>query len=129
MARWNEETESVPGRDVASPFELGVRVVQYDEEAVVAVDGELDIATVPELQREVESLWARSMDVLTVDLEQVAFMDSSGLRLLNELRVQAQDRDVTFALYGVQPPVLRVLEVTGMAPLFELRAAPVSRSA
>ena len=121
MARRNEETRTVTGADVESPLSLGVRVVEYDDEAVVAVDGELDIATAPDLQREVEPLWARPLSVLTVDLERVDFMDSSGLRALNELRTRAEEHDVTFALFGVQPTVRRVLDITGMASFFELR--------
>jgi anti-anti-sigma factor len=91
------------------------------------VQGELDIATAPELQREIEPLWARPLNVLTVDLERVDFMDSSGLRALNELRTRAEQTDVTFALFGVQPTVQRVLDVTGMVSFFELRTTPVPK--
>src|SRR5690242_2641900 len=122
MSRRIEDHRMAPGADIASPLSLGIQIVQYDDEAVVAVDGELDIATVPELQREIEPLWARPLSVLTVDLERVEFMDSSGLRALNELRTRAEQSDVTFALFGVQPTVRRVLDVTGMASFFELRS-------
>jgi anti-anti-sigma factor len=127
MARDHENSVAPSGDDVASPLSLGIRIVQYDDEAVVAVDGELDIATAPVLRSEIEPLWARPMNVLTLDLGRVDFMDSSGVRALNELRTAAQARDVTFALFGVQPRVRRVLDVTGMASLFELRDAPESR--
>jgi anti-sigma B factor antagonist len=129
MARRSEETRTVRGADVASPLSLGIRIVQYDDDVVVAVEGEVDIATAPELQREVEPLWARPLNALTVDLERVSFMDSSGLRALNELRTRAEQSDVTFALFGVQPTVRRVLDVTGMAAFFELRDAPTARRA
>ena len=127
MSRRIEDQRIAPGADLASPLSLGIQIVQYDDEAVVAVQGELDIATVPELQREIEPLWARPLNVLTVDLEQVEFMDSSGLRTLNELRTRAEERDVTFALFGVQPTVRRVLDITGMASFFELRSPPGHR--
>jgi anti-sigma B factor antagonist len=128
MSRRIEDQRVTPGADVASPLSLGIQIVDYDDEAVVAVEGELDIATVSELQREIEPLWARPLNVLTVDLERVDFMDSSGLRALNELRTRAEENDVTFALFGVQPTVRRVLDITGMASFFELRSAPVRRS-
>jgi anti-anti-sigma factor len=127
MSSWSENPSPSPGADVASPLSLGIRIVQYDDEAVVAVDGELDIATASTLQREIEPLWARPVNVLTLDLEGVEFMDSSGLRALNELRTTATDRNVTFALFGVQPTVRRVLDVTGMASVFELRETPAPR--
>jgi anti-sigma B factor antagonist len=129
MARRNDRSRAAPGGDVASPFSLGIQVVRYDDEAVVAVEGELDIATAPVLQREVEPLWAAPMNVLTIDLEQVGFMDSSGLRALNELRTAAEERGISFALFGVQPRVRRVLDITGMASMFEVRTAPKARLA
>ncbi len=129
MSRRIEDQRIAPGADVASPLSLGIQIVQYDDEAVVAVEGELDIATVPELQREIEQLWARPLNCLTLDLERVDFMDSSGLRALNELRTRAAESNVTFALFGVQPTVRRVLDVTGMASFFELRSARVHRRA
>jgi anti-sigma B factor antagonist len=129
MARSNDETSTVPDADITTPLSLGIQIVQHDDEAVVAVDGELDIATVPELEREVEPLWARPLNLLTVDLERVGFMDSSGLRTLNELRTRAEEQGVTFALFGVQPTVRRVLDITGMASFFELRDASPSRRA
>ena len=129
MSRRIEDQRIAPGADVASPLSLGIQIVQYDDEAVVAVEGELDIATVPELQREIEPLWARPLNCLTLDLERVDFMDSSGLRALNELRTRAAESNVTFALFGVQPTVRRVLDVTGMVSFFELRSARVHRRA
>jgi anti-anti-sigma factor len=129
MQRWNEHPGQIPGDDLASPLSLGIQIAQYDDEAVVAVRGELDIATAPVLHREIDALWARTINVLTVDLEQLEFMDSSGLRALNDLRVIAEERDVTFALFGVRPAVRRVIDVTGMAELFDMRPIETERSA
>jgi len=127
MSRRIEDQRPAAGADVTSPLSLGIQIVRYDNEAVVAVDGELDIATAAELQREVEPLWTGPMNALTVDLERVDFMDSSGLRTLNELRTRAEQHGVTFALFGMQAVVRRVLDITGMAPFFELRDGSPSR--
>jgi anti-sigma B factor antagonist len=129
LSRRIEDQRSAPGPDIGSPLPLGIQIVRYDDEAVVAVDGELDLATAAVLQREVEPLWAGPTKVLTVDLERVDFMDSSGLRALNELRTRAEQHGVTFALFGMQPIVRRVLDITGMAAFFELRGASPSRPA
>ena len=48
--------------------------------AVLVVQGEVDMATAPELEKELESIPARSNVV--VDLCETQFMDSTGLRVL-----------------------------------------------
>jgi anti-anti-sigma factor len=56
----------------------------------LTVEGELDLATVPVLANSVaDRLGARPTN-LTLDLSEVTFMDSSGLRLLIELSERAR---------------------------------------
>ena|ERR1700730_14033600 len=55
--------------------------------------GDLDIATVPVLEREFDA--ACSLDqrvIMVVDLTELAFMDSSGLKLLLQLHARCPDR-------------------------------------
>jgi anti-sigma B factor antagonist len=62
--------------------QLQVRLDREDSLLRVVVSGELDIATVPDLERHVEA--AGSAPALELDLSGVTFIDSSGLRLLIE---------------------------------------------
>jgi anti-anti-sigma factor len=52
---------------------------------LLTLAGELDLSTVPELMRRLESRLAQDTTQLTLDLGDLTFMDSSGLRLLIEL--------------------------------------------
>jgi anti-sigma B factor antagonist len=57
--------------------------VRREDEAdavVLVVEGDVDLATAPELKQELESIWAESNVV--VDLCETRFMDSTGLRVL-----------------------------------------------
>ncbi len=56
----------------------------------LAVEGELDLATVPVLANSVADRLGTSPTNLTLDLSEVTFMDSSGLRLLIELSERAR---------------------------------------
>jgi anti-sigma B factor antagonist len=57
---------------------------------------------------------------LVVDLTPATFVDSSVLRVLLEARRHAQEQKVGFAiaLDGETPGVSRILEVTGLMPVF-----------
>jgi len=94
-------------------------VADRPDGVVVALKGELDLATAPELQRCLLDLIARPVDSLTLDLEELAFLDSSGLGALYRARQAAERQGTPMRLQSVPGHVMRVLDVTAMAQLFE----------
>jgi anti-sigma B factor antagonist len=95
-------------------------VVHEEAQVVVAMEGELDLAAAPALQRELLALVARPVTALTLDLGDVTFLDSSGLGALYRTRQAADEMGIPLRLVEVPDHVLRVLDVTAMAPLFDL---------
>ena len=91
---------------------------------VVRLKGELDLATAPELQRELLGILEQPCSSLTLDLGELTFLDSSGLGALYRARQAAEAASVTLTLESVPRHVLRVLDVTAMAPLFDLDPGP-----
>jgi anti-sigma B factor antagonist len=85
------------------------------ETHVLWVEGELDLSTIPELTRRIDAeLGGRSEEALTIDLSDVTFMDSSGLRLLIELDKRARDEGWKLALRPSRHEGARVvLRMTG----------------
>lgn len=85
---------------------------------VLSVRGEVDIATVSELEEKIGSVDASH--ALVVDLTATDFMDSSGLRLLvsSHERFSADGRQFRLA---VSPgPIARLLDVTGLLAHLEV---------
>jgi anti-sigma B factor antagonist len=72
------------------PFSLSV--ASDDDEAVVALTGELDLVSAHVLEDEVRALRGAGFESVVVDLRQLAFIDSTGLRVLLSLRNSAQRR-------------------------------------
>jgi anti-anti-sigma factor len=56
-----------------------------------------------------------------VDLAAATFVDSAMLRELLRARAELAARDVRLCLAAASEPVLRLLELTGTADLFELQ--------
>ena len=94
----------------------------------VAVAGEVDLATAPALEAELDRAIRASAGAFVVDLEDVTFLDSSGINVLMRSRalLGREERDVVL----VCPPggVLHVLEVVGVAELFAVFASRAAAS-
>jgi anti-sigma B factor antagonist len=93
---------------------------------VLAVTGEVDLATAPELGSALDTALASGAQELWLDLSGTAFMDSSGLHLL--LDAHRRMRGLRRRLVIVCPggAVRRLFEIAGVAdalPLYEDRAA------
>ena len=95
--------------------------VHIDEGQTVrgTVVGELDLLTERELVTAFSAAVRRvaARDAV-LDLRQVGFIDSSGLRALLLCRDSAQERGLAFSLAVAEGPVSRLLEVAGVKDWF-----------
>jgi anti-anti-sigma factor len=96
-----------------SPFK--VRSEQEDGVFVVAVEGELDMNTARDLERELEGPVAAAQTPLLIDLSRCEFIDSTGIALIvRSWQTLDGDGSGKFALCGIGHQVKRVLEITGL---------------
>lgn len=88
---------------------------------VLAVSGEVDLGTAPSLEEAVttavETAGARAV---RIDLTDVSFMDSTGLRVLLSGRQAAEQRGIAFSVANPRPHLLKVMRVTGIDGLLGL---------
>jgi anti-anti-sigma factor len=77
---------------------------------VLRLHGELDLLSVPTVEETIERHDERQ--ALVVDLRDLEFMDSSGLRMIVELVNRQSDTEVAFVAPGER--VGRVLDMTGV---------------
>jgi len=90
---------------------LSVEISRTGQGVVLALAGELDLAGAATLERELAELDAGAV---VVDLRELAFMDSSGLRALVLAARQLEEAGRRFALVPGAAHVMRVFEITGM---------------
>ena len=100
-----------------APFEIDSQVL--DGVHVIAVRGELDLSTAPQLADPLEAALASDRSGLMIDLSDCEFIDSTGLALI----VRAWQRidgegdgkgPSRFALCCVNDQVQRLLDITGL---------------
>ena len=81
----------------------------------LAVAGEVDIATSGQLDAAIrESIDAGNVTQLLVDLDQVTFLDSTGIQALLDGRDRATEHAIAFRVMNPHGVVRRSLEITGL---------------
>jgi anti-anti-sigma factor len=77
----------------------------------VKIAGDVDLASAPELDRSLSALQAEGRSVV-VDMREVSFMDSSGLRVILGADARARSSGSRLILVPGPPGVQRVFQLT-----------------
>jgi anti-sigma B factor antagonist len=85
---------------------------------VLKLSGELDISTVGVLDEQLADLGEMTRRHVMIDLEQVGFLDSTGLAGLMRAKRLAEAGNYTLSLTRGSRQVQRLLEVAGLADQF-----------
>ncbi|HEY6776590.1 MAG TPA: STAS domain-containing protein [Thermoleophilaceae bacterium] len=106
---------------------LAVERIRADGYELLAVEGEIDIATSPRLIAALNEAVTDTTGAVLVDLSAVEFMDSTGLALLIRAERRIGRRGRGFAVVCPEGPVRRIFELTDMVET--LRVKPNLESA
>jgi anti-anti-sigma factor len=101
-----------------NPGVLELTIAQHDGAAEVTVRGEVDIHTCGELEKALTDLSDQGLRTITVDLQHVGFIDSSGLRVLVVGHKALQDNGGSLIVANPSVTTARLLEVTGLDGFF-----------
>ena len=79
--------------------------------AKLVLDGSLDTATAPQLEKELAGVFAGQTQILVFDLGKLAFLSSGGVRVLLAARKRMLERRGTCAMLKVQPRIEKTFEI------------------
>ncbi len=97
---------------MSKPLEL--RTEQDQGGPRLVLSGELDLASAEELEAHLKQLEASEPDVLVLDLRELEFMDSTGLRTVIAADARAKDRGGRLIVVRAPEEVDRVFKLTRM---------------
>ena len=80
----------------------------------IVVEGEVDLATVEELENAIEQAFSRNSHPLVVDLSESSFMDSTGLKALVMADRRFEEDGRSFAIAVSGGPVARLIDLSGV---------------
>jgi anti-sigma B factor antagonist len=107
---------------VQSHFRVEVR--SEDHATVISVSGELDLASSPVLEEELDRVAQSDAELLIVDLRELEFMDSTGLSVLVRAHQRAEEQGRRLGLVNGSQQVQRLLTLTGVADRLMLADSP-----
>jgi anti-sigma B factor antagonist len=96
-----------------SPFALSERLVQ-DGRCLIAVEGELDLFTAPELRRKINDSIDAGVRELIVDLSETAFLDSTALGVLLGALKRIRAFAGELVIVDARDNVMRTFRVAGV---------------
>lgn len=99
---------------VVWPSELSCLATLDHGQATVAVSGELDMSTAPQLSQSLAEVLDQHPREVTVDLGGLSFIDSTGLALIVRTSNALRAHEGSLRLVRPTPPVRRVLEIVGL---------------
>ncbi|HUG07951.1 MAG TPA: STAS domain-containing protein [Acidimicrobiia bacterium] len=80
----------------------------------ISVTGEIDLATVPDLENAIESVFSTDSHPLVVDLRDSSFMDSTGLKALVMANRRFDESGRGFAVAVSRGPISRLIDLSGV---------------
>lgn len=113
-------------------MKLSVGTTERDDVIVLTVSGEVDVYTAPQLRSALEERIAAGHKAFVVDMQEVAFLDSTGLGVLVGRLKAVKKVDGWLRVVCTNERILRLFGITGLdrvLPIFEtvdaaLAAAP-----
>ena len=100
--------------------DLTVDLTEEGDRTVLTVRGELDAYSAPTLDEAFDQALADGATRLVLDLSEVGFIDSSGLRSMIRARKHVGDTPDALRIRNPQPATVRLLDITGLTDHFPL---------
>jgi len=100
--------------------DLKIDVVENDGMVLLKLNGEVDVYTAPKLKSRLIDLVDQGKFKIIVDLEEVDFMDSSGLGVLVGGLKRVRSHDGAIALICTQENILKIFRITGLVKVFPI---------
>jgi anti-sigma B factor antagonist len=89
-------------------------------QTIIAVHGELDIATTAALRNRVLAILSDTATPVIIDLSGVSFCDASGLALLIGAQRRAMLHGLSITLASPRPHMTKLLRITGLDRAFTI---------
>ena len=92
-----------------------------DQRHVVAVAGEIDLFTAPELKAMLSEAVEAGRTRIVVDLTETSFLDSTALGVLIGAVKRLRSRDGVLTIVNTDPNIAKTFEITGLDQIFTIR--------
>lgn len=99
---------------------MKIQEVQNNEQTIVSLSGLLDSSSSPEFQDVVNRLLQQAQPNLIVDLEQLDYTSSQGIRTFLTLIKKVSEKQGTLVFRNIKPAVRDVFDLSGISQLMRI---------
>lgn len=103
-------------------MDLQIRVRTIDGVTILDVIGEVDLYTAPQLEEGLRKAAGAPAPLLAVNLSEVAYLDSTALRVLTNLHKHVQERQGAMVVIAGQPTIQKIFRITGLGAVLHVVA-------
>jgi anti-sigma B factor antagonist len=107
-------------------MDLSLDTSHDGDQVTVKVAGEIDMHSAPELRDHLAALLDDGSGDVVVGLEDVEFMDSSGLSVLLNAHTALQERGRRLRITGPNAYLMKIFGITGLTDVLDLEPAATS---
>jgi anti-sigma B factor antagonist len=101
---------------------LDIQINHSDDKLICTLAGEIDAYTAPKLKEAILPLTKEAGKTAEIDLENVNYMDSTGLGVFISALKSAKETGSHLKLINLQDRVLRLFRITGLDEIMDLKA-------
>jgi anti-sigma B factor antagonist len=103
-------------------MDFDVETSERDGVSILALRGEIDVYTAPQLRQAIVDLVDRGARNIVVDMGSVEFLDSTGLGVLVEGWKGLKARDGDLSIVATQEKILKIFDITGLNKAIPIHA-------
>lgn len=97
---------------------MNIRKIQEGNKLTVAVEGQLDTETAPQLEGELRTA-VNGISELVFDLGALDYVSSTGLRVLLSAQ-KVMNRQGSMTIRNVRPEIMEIFDVTGFVEILNI---------
>jgi anti-sigma B factor antagonist len=90
------------------------------DQLTINLVGRLDTNTAPELEKELETLIDDSVKTAILDLKELDYVSSAGLRVILGLQKQMSGKSGSLTVRGANESIIEVFEMTGFLDILNV---------
>ena len=102
---------------------MGTSIEREDNTLVVKAEGRVDGANAPEFQDELEAAIEETDRVVVLDMEQLSYISSAGLRVILLTARTLRQQDAKFAVCSLADPIREIFEISGFDKIIAIHAS------
>lgn len=99
---------------------MNIKLINRGQEGELLLEGRLDSVTSPQAE-EIFTQMAERFDRIILNMTDLEYVSSAGLRTLKRLYMAMQKKGGTLTLTGVRKMVMEVFEMTGFAGFLTIK--------